>query len=112
MVTPAKDSRPLQRQDIGSHLHDAEFASGTSLIPAERALFRLGEESAETAGFQTLSSLGNCRDQLLGLGVRGTHHPEGDPLGAPRTDPGKPSELADQFSEGFGIVEMGHGTGK
>jgi hypothetical protein len=95
MVTPTKDPRSLQRQDIGSDLHDAELASRTCLVEAQRALLRLGKEYTETAGSQTLTGSGNSRNQLLGLRIGRAHHPESDPLGAPWTDSRKPTELAD-----------------
>jgi len=51
MITSAKDPCPLQWQNIGCSFDNAEFPAGASLITAEGALFCLGKESAETAGF-------------------------------------------------------------
>jgi hypothetical protein len=59
MVTSSKDPCPLQWQNIGRRLDNAEFPAGACLITAEGTLICLGKESAETAGFQTLSGLGN-----------------------------------------------------
>ena len=108
MVASTKDPSPLQRQNIGGCLDDAEFPPCTSLITAKGALICLGKESAETASFQTLTGFGNRRNQLIRLGIGRSHHPEGDPLRTSRSDPGKPPELAHQFAEGIGIIELGH----
>ena len=108
MVSAPEDSRPLERQDVGGGLHDAELTSRTRLVAAEGTLSRLSEESAQTAGPQRFAGRGDRGDELIRLGIRGSKHPEGDPFGAPRTDPGKTSKLADQFAEGIGIIERGH----
>jgi hypothetical protein len=111
MIAAAENAGALQRQDVGRRLDDAKFAPCSPFIPAKGTLLRLGKEAAETACPEHLPRPADRTDQLLGLRIPGTKHPEGDPLGAPRADARETAQLSDQFAEGFGVVEE-HGVGK
>jgi len=113
MVTATEGTSPLQGKDIGRRLHDAEFLAIPRGITTEKALLGLGEKAAKTAGPQDFPCPGNGKDQLVGLGIGGTGQPEGNPFGTAGTDSGKPAKLADQFPEGFRIIqECGHESRK
>jgi len=108
MVAPPENPGAFQRQDVGGRLDDAEFSATARLVPAEGTLLLFGEESAKAAGTKGFPGPSDGAGQLLGLGIGGAEHPEGDPLGTARTDARQTSQLPHQLSEGFGIVER-HG---
>ena len=69
MVASPENPCPLQRQNIGGGLHNAEFPTGTRLITTEQTLVLLGKKPTKTAAFQILTSLADGGKQLLGLGI-------------------------------------------
>ena len=105
MIASPENPGTLQRQDVGGRLDHTEFPSLPCLITTEGALLLLCEESAKPAGSEGIAGPTDGTGQQVRLGIGRSEHPESDPLGTTRADPGKTPQLLHQLTERLGIVE-------
>lgn len=105
MVASPENPGALEWQDVGGRLDHTELPSLPCLIATEGALLLLGEESAKPAGSEGLAGPTDRTGQQIRFGIGRSEHPESDPLGTSRADPGQTPQLLHQLTERLGKVE-------
>ena len=86
MIPTAKCARFFQRENVCRLFCDAEQFSRSRWVRADFADFISSKESAQVAGMDRLTRIGDRARNLLRLIAPRAHHPERDPLRRARTD--------------------------
>src|SRR6266436_5296355 len=89
----------LERQNIGRLFDHAEQLDRAQRIRTDIAEFVRGEIAAKLARMNSAARFGNGPRDLFGLTAARLHHPERDPFGRARADPGHLSKLRDQIPQ-------------
>lgn len=99
MIASAERAGFFERQNIGRLFDHAEQLDRARRIRTDIAEFVRGEIAAKLARMNSAARFGNGPRDLFGLTAARLHHPERDPFGRARADPGHLSKLRDQIPQ-------------
>jgi hypothetical protein len=69
VITPAKNARAFQGQNICSGFDNAERTTAALLVTTKYTLLGFGKKSAEMADFQIFPRSHNSREELIWFGI-------------------------------------------